>query len=77
MPSLKEIVKDTVSTFSHYRQGYVYYNVEVGGQLYLFPVSLEDLGQATLLKQHKTIELMRYVRKALEAGSFVRAAGAI
>ena len=73
MPTLKDIVKDTVSTFSHYRQGYIYYNVKFDGQLYMFPVSLEDIGQATLLKQHKTIELMRYVRKALEDGSFVRA----
>jgi len=73
MLTLKTIVKDTVSEFSHYRQGYIYYNVEVAGSLYMFPVSLADLGQATLSKRHKTIELMRYVRKALEEGSFVRA----
>lgn len=74
MLTLKQIVKETSSTFSHYRQGYIYYNVEVAGQLYIFPVQLEDLGQATLLRCHRTIELMRYVRRALDAGSFVKAA---
>ena len=73
MLTLKQIVKETSSTFSHYRQGYIYYNVEVAGQLYVFPVQLEDLGQATLLRRHRTIELMRYVRRALDAGSFVKA----
>ena len=51
MLTLKQIVKDTVSTFSHYRQGYAYYTVSVEGNLYLYPVSLEDIGQATLLRQ--------------------------
>jgi hypothetical protein len=76
MLTLKQIVKDTVAHFSHYRQGYAYYTVAVGAETYLFPVNLEDLGSATLLRQHRTIELMRYVRKALADNTFVRAARA-
>jgi hypothetical protein len=47
--------------------------VVVDGQWYRFPVSLEDLGTATLLAEHKAITLMRYIRKALEDHTFVKA----
>ncbi len=40
---------------------------------YKFPVNLEDLGTATLLAEHKAITLMRYIRKALEDKTFVKA----
>jgi hypothetical protein len=33
----------------------MYYEVAVDGQAYKFPVSLEDLGTATLLVEHKAI----------------------
>jgi hypothetical protein len=56
-----------------YRAGYAFYEVNVGGMKYRFPVSLEDLGTATLLAEHKAITLMRYIRKALEDKTFVRA----
>jgi len=55
------------------RAGYMHYEVSVDGQLYRFPVSLEDLGTATLLAEHKAITLMRYIRKALEDHTFVKA----
>jgi hypothetical protein len=51
----------------------MYYEVAVDGQLYRLPVSLEDLGTATLLSEHKAITLMRYIRKALEDHTFVKA----
>lgn len=51
----------------------MYYEVRVDGQTYRFPVSLEDLGTATLLAEHKAITLMRYIRKALEDHTFVKA----
>jgi hypothetical protein len=47
--------------------------VDVDGTRYKFPVSLEDLGTATLLAEHKAITLMRYIRKALEDSTFVKA----
>ena len=70
--NIKNIVKNNAAKFSFYRAGYMYYEVSVDGQLYRFPVSLEDLGTATLLAEHKAITLMRYIRKALEDHTFVK-----
>lgn len=69
--TLLEIVKDNRAEFSHYRAGYAYYAIEVEGEVFSFPVSLEDIGQATLNRTHKAIELMRYIRKAKEDNTFV------
>ena len=73
MPSVKEIVKGNNATFSFYRTGNMFYNVVVEGTAYCFPVSLEDIGGATLLAEFKAITLMRYIRKALKDGTFVKA----
>jgi len=70
--NIKNIVKNNVARFSFYRAGHMYYEVAVDGQLYRFPVSLEDLGTATLVAEHKAITLMRYIRKALEDHTFVK-----
>jgi hypothetical protein len=70
--NIKNIVKNRTARFSFYRAGYMYYEVVVDGQSYRFPVSLEDLGTATLLVEHKAITLMRYIRKALEDHTFVK-----
>ena len=70
--NIKNIVKNNTAKFSFYRAGHMYYEVIVDGQAYRFPVSLEDLGTATLLVEHKAITLMRYIRKALEDHTFVR-----
>jgi len=70
---IRDIVKDNVARFSFYRAGHAFYEVEVDGTKYKFPVSLEDLGTATLLAEHKAITLMRYIRKALEEKTFVKA----
>jgi len=56
---IRDIVKDNVARFSFYRAGHAFYEVEVDGTKYKFPVSLEDLGTATLLAEHKAITLMR------------------
>jgi hypothetical protein len=72
MPSVKDIVKNNIATFSFYRSGNMFYNVTVEGVLYSFPVSLEDIGGATLLNEFKAITLMRYIRKALAAGTFIK-----
>ncbi len=62
--TIKEIVKDNVARFSFYRAGHAFYEVQVQGTKYKFPVSLEDRGTATLLSEHRAITLMRYIRKA-------------
>ena len=71
--NIKEIVKDNnPALLSFYRAGNIYYLVNVGGVGYHFPVSLEDIGGASLFRDEKAITLMRYIRKALADGTFVR-----
>jgi hypothetical protein len=72
MPSIKQIVKDNMAKFSFYRTGNMFYTVDVEGQKNQFPVELEDVGGATLAAEFKAITLMRYIRKALADGTFVR-----
>ena len=71
---IKEIVKDNAVFFAKYRQGLVYYTVRVPseGVDYIFPVPLSDIGDATLLATDKAMVFMRYIRKALEEGTFVK-----
>lgn len=70
--TIKQIVKDNVAKFSFYRAGNAFYNVVVNGITYVFPVSIEDIAGATLFAEFKAITLMRYIRKALDEGTFVR-----
>lgn len=74
MPELKikDIVKDNVANFSFYRAGNFFYEIVVSGITYIFPVSADDIGGATLFAQFKAITLMRWIRKALADGTFVR-----
>jgi len=44
MPSIKPILKDNMARFSFYRTGNMFYTVDVEGQGYQFPVSLEGTG---------------------------------
>ncbi len=71
----QQIVKDNVVRFSMYRHGIAYYTVRVPseGIDYLFPVPVSDIGDATLLATDKAMMFMRYIRKAIEEGTFVRA----
>lgn len=36
-----------------------------------FTVPVEDIGQATLMRQDKAITFMRWIRKAIEGGTFI------
>ena len=71
--NIKDIIKDNVARFSFYRAGHAFYEVNVDGTKYKFPVSLEDLGTPTLFGEHKAITHMRYIRTALEDKTFVKA----
>jgi hypothetical protein len=72
IPSIKQIVKNNTARFWFYRSGNIFYTVDVDGETYQFPVSLEDIGGATLSAEFKAITLMRYIRKAVTDGTFVR-----
>ena len=69
--NLTEIVKNNIVKFSHYRAGYLYYNVTVIDRTYKFPVPIEDIGDATFLNEDKAIIFMRYIRKAIDDNTFV------
>ncbi len=84
---LKTLLRDNVVHFLYYRKGYLYYQITepveepIGyspqdGPLphisWMFPVPIDDTGDATFAKTEKAIHLMRYVRKAQAEGSFVR-----
>jgi hypothetical protein len=57
-----------------YWSGNMFYAVTVNGTKWMFPVSLEDIGGASLFAEMKAITLMRYIRKALEDKTFVKVA---
>jgi len=70
--NIKDIVKDNTVRFVRYRQGIVYYGVDVPADgAYVFPVPLEDIGDATLELEDRAIMFMRYIRRAISDGSFV------
>lgn len=70
--NITDIIKENKVNFSFYRAGVAYYTVWYKGASYQFPVRLDDVGDATLMKEDKAIMFMRYIRKALESGEFVR-----
>jgi hypothetical protein len=61
--TIKDHIKGQV-TFQYYRAGNLYYKTETN---LLFPVPIEDTGEATFLNQDKGILFMRYIRKHLDA----------
>lgn len=70
---IKDIVKNNVVRFSHYRAKILYYNVDVDGVTYMFPVPIEGVDNATMLNEDKAMIMMRFIRKSLDEGSFVKA----
>lgn len=63
--TLKELVTNTTVQFVYYRMGFMYYTV-VGYEDFIFPVSIEDIGDATFSASDKGLLFMRYIRKWLE-----------
>ena len=75
MITLKEAVKDTIAVFSHAIAGVLYYNLKVEDAVYQFSIDMndkDDVGTTTFFAEYKGITLMRYVRKAMNDGSFVK-----
>jgi hypothetical protein len=71
---IKDIVKGNMAQFCFYRAGNMFYTVNAYDKRWMFPVSLEDIGGASLFAEMKAITLMRYIRKALKEKTFVKAA---
>ena len=69
--SLKDIVKDNVVRFSYFRNNELYYTVKYNDQEYIFNVPIEDVGTAKLMHLDKAMLFMRWIRKAIDNGTFV------
>ncbi len=63
-----------MAQFSHFCGGTLYYTLQYDGCTYMFPVdaSPQEVGTATFSKDMKAIELMRWIRKAIENNEFVK-----
>jgi len=68
------VAKENYVDFESYRQGVFYYKVyKLNSTIsYMFPVPLDDIGTATLLATDKSVLYMRWIRKAIEDGTFIK-----
>ena len=72
--NITKIIKDNTAKFAYYRTGTLYYNVVLhsdGSILCMFPIDTTDIGTATFNYEHKAINLMRYIRKAIDGNTIV------
>lgn len=73
--TLKEIVTlPSLANFEYAIAGVLYYTIEHENGKVLFPIDMndrDDVGTATFMASYKPITLMRYIRKAIEAGTLV------
>lgn len=61
------MVKDNTVYFDYYRNGELWYKLMHGNnEEFLFPVPINDVGGAVLLKEDKALFFMRYIRKHLK-----------
>jgi len=76
--SIKNLIKDNFVVFDMFREDQFHYTVQDKhtGTDYSFPVPLSDIQRSdvnpTLLARDKAIYFMRYIRKAMEAGTLVK-----
>lgn len=80
---LKDLVRNNnIVKFDSYRAGFFYYIVEWTDlspeesmgvpDKYLFPIPVEDIGNATLLSEDKAITFMRWIRKAIDDKTLIK-----
>ena len=68
------VSKTNTCRFAFYRQKMLYYSVSSveDDKSYVFPIPVEDLGEASINSTEKSILLMRYIRKAIEDKTLVK-----
>lgn len=72
--NLTQLLKGNFVNFAHYRKGVAYYtitNPAEDNKMYVFPVDLADIGDATLLAKDRAMLFMRYIRQAIADNTFV------
>ena len=83
----KDLLKSkAMANFSHYIAGNLYYNVEVFGDMYVFPIETvesandgylniqlsSDLGTTRFENEIRGSELARWISKAIKAETFIK-----
>lgn len=65
--------------FEYYREGNFYFSVwyideneRENEGCYLFPVPIDDIGQATINCEDKSVFFMRWIRKAIDDKTIIR-----
>lgn len=63
--TVKDLVTGTIVHFVEYRKNNLWYTIS-GFENFVFPVPIEDIGDATFKASDKGLLFMRYIRKHLE-----------
>lgn len=75
--NMTQLVKNNTASFSHYRNQHLYYTIGYESRQFQFPICIDptdenyDIGNASLNATEKAMTLMRYMRKAIAAKTFV------
>jgi len=75
MITLKEAITDSTAKFDHAIAGVLYYILFVGADQYQLCIDMNDkndVGTTSFESEYKGITLMRYIRKGIADGSFVK-----
>lgn len=68
------VTKENTARFIYLRNMVAYYTIfnVNDSHAYMFPIPLQDIGNATLNLEEKSILVMRYIRKAIDTSEIVR-----
>jgi hypothetical protein len=64
--SLAKMAKGNTVEFSFYRKGELWYDIDVDGKIFQFPVPISDAGDGIFLASDKATMFMRYIQKHLK-----------
>lgn len=73
--TLKEIVTGNVAKITHICNGIAYFQVDVDGTLYQFPIDCNDESEwkdMYILPEYKAITLMRWIRRAMDKENLIQ-----
>lgn len=59
-----DIIKNNTAKFFYYRKGLLYYSINVDCYTYIFPVPIDDTGDATFNVEDKASLFLRWLRKS-------------
>jgi len=75
MLSLKDAITGSVAKFDHAVAGVLYYTLFIEDDQYQLVIDMndkDDVGTTSFESEYKGITLMRYIRKGMKDGSFVK-----